>query len=77
MTLDLSRGCMRRWYMGGDGVKRWADTDAAIGCDDCMGEGEYFTHYADCADDLCALNGDQYSCVGQVVRCGCMPSNAG
>lgn len=77
MTLDLSRGGMRQWVMGRDGVKRWTDTDAAVGCDDCsMGEGEYFTHSADCTDDLCALNGDQDSCVGQVVQCGCKPSNA-
>lgn len=29
---------------------------------------EYFTHSEDCRDDLCALNGDEYSCVGQVVE---------
>lgn len=25
MTMDLERGTMRRWVMGRDGVKRWAD----------------------------------------------------
>lgn len=29
---------------------------------------EYFTHSEDCDDDLCALNGDEYSCVGKVVN---------
>ena len=39
-TMDLERGAMRQWYMGRDGVKRWADTDVPV--DDChdsaMGE---------------------------------------
>lgn len=29
-TMDLERGTMRQWYMGRDGVKRWADTDAPV-----------------------------------------------
>jgi protein gp37 len=29
---------------------------------------EYFGHSADCRDNLCALNGDMYSCVGEVVQ---------
>lgn len=34
--------------------------------------GEYFTHVETCADDLCALNGDYHSCVGQVVQQPCV-----
>ena len=73
MSFDLERGGMRQWFVR-DGVKRWADTGAVVGCDDCLGRGEYFTHTDDCADDLCALNGDYHSCVGRVMRCGCMPN---
>lgn len=40
-------------------------------CEDCMDTGEVFTHADDCASDLCALNGDFYSCIGQVVPCHC------
>lgn len=29
---------------------------------------EYFGHSADCRDNLCALNGDYYSCAGQVFQ---------
>lgn len=29
---------------------------------------EYFGHTGDCADDLCALNGDEYSCTGQLFE---------
>jgi len=29
---------------------------------------EYFTHSEECDNDLCALNGDEYSCVGKVVQ---------
>lgn len=25
LTLDLARGTQRRWVMGRDGIKRWAD----------------------------------------------------
>lgn len=39
-----------------------------------LGERTNFTHTDDCADDLCALNGDYHSCVGRVMRCGCMPN---
>ena len=42
-------------------------------CALCNGAGELFVHAADCDDDLCALNGDEHSCVGQVVRCECQP----
>ena len=30
MTMDLERGTMRSWVVGGDGVKRWADTNAPV-----------------------------------------------
>jgi len=73
MTFDLSRGGMRQWTMGRDGKQRWTDTAALVGCDDCRGEGEYFTHAENCRDDLCALNGDYHSCAGQVMKCGCLP----
>lgn len=33
ITLDLRTGIPRRWYMRGDGVKRWADNDEPLdGC---------------------------------------------
>lgn len=51
MTLDLSRGGMRHWVISRDGLKRWADTNAIVGCDDCRGDGWYL----DCA-------GDRYAC---------------
>jgi hypothetical protein len=40
-------------------------------CDDCGGTGEIFTHADDCRDDLCALNGDEHSCIGRVEPCHC------
>jgi hypothetical protein len=40
-------------------------------CPICGGTGEFFTHAANCADDLCALNGDVHSCAGSVLRCEC------
>lgn len=30
MTMDLERGTMRHWVMGGDGVKRWADNNEPV-----------------------------------------------
>jgi len=30
MTMDLKRGTMRSWVVGGDGVKRWADTNEPV-----------------------------------------------
>lgn len=30
MTMDLTRGTMRQWVMGRDGVKRWADTNDPV-----------------------------------------------
>lgn len=29
-TMDLERGTMRRWVMGRDGVKRWADNGEPV-----------------------------------------------
>lgn len=72
-TFDLSRGGMRQWTMGRDGKQRWADTAAVVGCDDCRGEGEYLAHAQDCSDELCALNGGERACPGQMVKCGCLP----
>lgn len=31
-------------------------------------DAEYFGHSSDCDDDLCALNGDEYSCRGQIFE---------
>lgn len=39
----------------------------------CQGAGEYFGHAATCADDLCAINGDEHSCAGQMWPCDCAP----
>jgi hypothetical protein len=30
MTMDLVRGVTRQWVMGGDGIKRWADTNEPV-----------------------------------------------
>jgi len=30
MVMDLERGTTRRWVMGSDGVKRWADTGKPV-----------------------------------------------
>lgn len=30
MMMDLERGTMRAWYVGNDGIKRWADNDARV-----------------------------------------------
>lgn len=40
-------------------------------CQHCNGTGEVFGHAENCADDLCALNGDEHSCTGQVEPCQC------
>lgn len=32
--LDLERGAMRQWFMGGDGVRRWADTGEPVDLED-------------------------------------------
>lgn len=46
-------------------------------CEACHGDGEYLGHSPNCDDDLCALNGDMYSCVGEVVQCDCTPAPTG
>ena len=30
MTMDIERGTTRRWYLDGNGVKRWADTNKPV-----------------------------------------------
>lgn len=30
VTVDLQTGRARQWYMGRDGVKRWADNDKPV-----------------------------------------------
>lgn len=30
MTMDIKHGTTRRWVMGRDGVKRWADTNESV-----------------------------------------------
>lgn len=32
VSVDLETGAARAWYMGPDGVQRWADTGAVGGC---------------------------------------------
>lgn len=45
-------------------------------CEHCHGDGVLFEHSRDCRDDLCALNGDEHSCNGEVVPCGCSEMRA-
>lgn len=40
-------------------------------CVYCLGAGHYLEHAMSCSDRLCALNGDEYSCDGQVLPCDC------
>jgi hypothetical protein len=40
MVFDLETGGMRNWYIGADGVKRWADTEEPV-------EGESSGRYGD------------------------------
>lgn len=47
------------------------DAPGSEPCEQCHGAGEIFTHADDCRDDICALNGDEHSCTGQVLKCGC------
>jgi hypothetical protein len=30
VTFDLAFGCMRNWYIDGEGAKRWADNDELV-----------------------------------------------
>lgn len=30
MQLDIESGTMRRWFVGADGIKRWADNDTPV-----------------------------------------------
>ena len=29
-TFDVERGTTRQWYMGADGIQRWADNDKPV-----------------------------------------------
>jgi hypothetical protein len=31
---DIATGAVRRWYMGADGVQRWADNDQPVDAKD-------------------------------------------
>lgn len=68
-----SRGFEKNWPLSNEVAIVESAEQRDPNCDACHGDGEYFGHTADCNDDLCALNGDQYSCAGQVMQCGCTP----
>lgn len=51
-------------------------TQAQPVCEYCLGAGVLFEHARDCRDDLCALNGDEHSCDGEVVPCTCQEPSA-
>lgn len=38
---------------------------------ECLGTGELVVHADTCTDQFCAINGDVYSCVGQIIPCSC------
>lgn len=38
-------------------------------CEMCAGQGAYPLHAPGCRDDLCAMNGDYYSCNGSWHEC--------
>ncbi len=40
-------------------------------CSYCQGTGQFLGHAPTCTDDLCALNGDEYSCAGEMQTCDC------
>lgn len=65
MTLDLSRGSMRRWVIGRDGVQRWDDNGAVVGCDGCLGDGSYET-----------VDGERRSCPCVTPNAGHKPLKA-
>lgn len=39
VTFDLETGRSRMWYVGADGVKRWADDDAPVEAHGEVGDG--------------------------------------
>ena len=59
-TMDLERGTSRQWFMGRDGVKRWADdgmpTDGS--CAECGAKN------AEQAESMCICCGDKDHCHG-------------
>jgi phage host-nuclease inhibitor protein Gam len=40
-------------------------------CSYCAGSGQFLGHAPACSDDLCALNGDEHSCAGELQACDC------
>lgn len=61
-----------RGASGATGRKERAMSETANpDCETCHGEGEYYGHSGECNDDMCALNGDFFSCHGEILPCGC------
>lgn len=54
-----------------DALRAAIDMEVTATCPHCNGAGEVFGHAENCTDDLCALNGDEHSCAGQVEPCQC------
>lgn len=54
-----------------DALRAAIDMEVTATCPHCNGTGEVFGHAENCTDDLCALNGDEHSCAGQVEHCQC------
>ncbi len=48
-------------------IKKLPDPD----CEYCLGEGEFYWHSDDCANDDCALAGGYGDCEGQMGECSC------
>lgn len=59
-----------------DGVDVEAFMIEQRGCPDCADTGQYLGHSADCDSDQCALNGDLYSCDGEMQFCHCEEGQA-
>lgn len=72
--IEARTGSWFAWGQNRDATPTAAGDEA---CQHCNGSGEVFTHAEDCADDLCALNGDAHSCQGQVLACACKAAEAG
>lgn len=45
-------------------------------CSYCNGTGWFLWHSPACDDDLCALNGDEHSCAGEMQECDCKAPDA-
>ena len=59
-TMDLERGTSRRWVIGRDGIKRWADdgTPTDGSCKECGAKN------AAQSEAMCICNGDKDDCHG-------------